>query len=470
MVERGRARLGAGMDRLWRMARRGSLAGGAAAALAVRGIEIGGKFGLYFLAALLLGAEESGYLFLCLTWVHVLSTLSRAGFDRALIRHVSAEAAVGRHGAAVADIRRGLGWSTALSVAMAAVSWVSSDVVAVRLFGMPGLAPSLHLAAIAIVLQTITVMLCAVLVGLGRSVVAQGLQNAWWPVGLLVALLAGARSAEALVAALAVASLAAAAVCLRLIAPRWRILRQPDVPHRDGGTVAELPPLARTARPLALVEVVQVSLSNLPVLLLATVAGPAVVAAFSIANRMSQLVWVVLISISTVAAPRVGAAHRRGETATLAGLNRGMQAAGAVVAGGGAAVMAVAAGPLLGLVGPEYAMAASALTMMALGQLVNALFSGQDTMLAMTGHGWVLGRINLVQVSLCVAGGLTLIPLFAMPGAAVVAALPVAVGSWLTAAAVRRLLPQAAPVVPPAPDWVMKRLFGRRGAAATVGN
>lgn len=85
-------------------------------ALGARGLEVLGKFGLYMLAARLMGAHNSGLFFLCLTWVNLASTAARMGLERAMSRHIAAELAVGHGSAARRALTMGLGWTAVASL------------------------------------------------------------------------------------------------------------------------------------------------------------------------------------------------------------------------------------------------------------------------------------------------------------------------------------------------------------------
>ena len=65
------------------------------------------------------------------------------------------------------------------------------------------------------------------------------------------------------------------------------------------------------------------------------------------------------------------------------------------------AAMMLFPGPILHLIGPGFEIAATALVIMAVGQLVNCLLPCQDIVLAMTGHGYWLQRLNLLQFATC---------------------------------------------------------------------
>lgn len=400
--------------------------------LGLRGVEVVGKLGLYIIAAGALGAHDAGLFFLCLTWIGLASTMARLGLERAITRHIAAELAIGQGRAAGRDLRTGL-VGTGLAAALAAVAtYALAGPASHLLFGAPDLETPLRLSALALVPQTLTITIGSALAGLKRGVAAQFVQNALWPVLMLAALLAGVSSLDSLILALAGALTLSVAVGLVLLASnRCRFTdhsASADAASADGRTEA-LPSLWHTALPLFVVELVQVSLASLPVLALGVFVDAASVGAFSVANRISMLIWVVIISIGTFAAPNYAELHRRGETSRLLAMNRGIMLTVAALGLPMVSVMMVVPEPLLDLVGQGFGSAATALRILAVGQMINCLLACQDILLAMTGHGRTLRRLNLLQLAVCVLLGAVLIPVFGMTGAAVVTALTVAQGA-----------------------------------------
>ncbi|KAA0684433.1 oligosaccharide flippase family protein [Azospirillum brasilense] len=405
--------------------------------LGLRGVEVAGKLGLYIIAAGALGAHDAGLFFLCLTWIGLASTMARLGLERAITRHIAAELAIGQGRAAGRDLRTGL-VGTGLAAALAAVvTYALAGPASHLLFEAPDLETPLRLSALALVPQTLTITIGSALAGLKRGVAAQFVQNALWPVLMLAALLAGVSSLDSLILALAGALTLSVAVGLVLLARDRRRFTDHSGPadaasanaaSADGRTEA-LPSLWHTALPLFVVELVQVSLASLPVLALGVFVDAASVGAFSVANRISMLVWVVIISIGTFAAPNYAELHRRGETSRLLAMNRAIMLTVAALGLPMVSVMMVVPELLLDLVGQGFGSAATALRILAVGQMINCLLACQDILLAMTGHGRTLRRLNLLQLAVCVLLGAVLIPVFGMTGAAVVTALTVAQGA-----------------------------------------
>ncbi|WP_051357244.1 lipopolysaccharide biosynthesis protein [Azorhizobium doebereinerae] len=410
-----------------------------AAALVVRGLELVGKLGLYMLAARVLGAHDAGLFFLCVTWVGLISTVARAGFEKAIMRHMAAELALGAADEARRALHRGIIATTSGGLAATALTLALATPLSTHVFGQPELGAHLAVSAAVILPQTLCIVIGHGLSGLNRGVASQFVQNGLWPVLTFLLVAAGIRSVDGMLLALAAANLAATLLGIGLITRH----RPHDAVHPTAHAQERLPALWHTALPLGLVEVVQVSLNSIPLLVLGIFAVPAEVGAFSVANRISMLIWVVIISMGTIAAPSIASLHRRGDWPALRALNRRVRwlvaLCGVPVAG---AMMAFPA-PLLHLIGPGFEVASGALMVMGIGQLINCLLPCQDVVLAMTGHGGILRWLNAGQLATCCILGAVLIPAYGMMGAAVLTALFIAQGAIGTMLMSRRLLPQA---------------------------
>ena len=410
------------------------------AGLGVRALEVVGKLALYMLAARVLGAAEAGLFFICITWSGLASTAARMGFERAITRHVAAELAIGQGRLARAALLLGC-LVTALGGTVAALATLAlASPASLYIFKQPELAMPLALSALAVLPQTLMVVAGSVLAGLNRGVASQVVQNALWPLLTLAALALGARSVDSLLIAMAAAMLLSTLLGIGLV------VGQNDI-FRDRAQAASesqaLPALWRTALPLGVVELIQVSLGSVPVLVLGMFADAASVGAFSVANRISMMIWVVIISIGTVAAAHFAEHHRRNDLAELRRVNRRVRLA--VSASGVPLILAMILfpAPLLHLIGPGFEIASTALVIMALGQLVNCLLPCQDIVLAMTGQGTWLQRLNLLQLVVCLVLSSVLIPAYGMLGAALVTAAAIIQGALGTTLVVRRVLPGA---------------------------
>ena len=413
--------------------------------LLVRAVEVATKLALYMLAARLMGERESGLLFLALTWGHLASTASRLGVERALMRLVAAELALGQGRVARRLLTVGTLTTTGVGLVVGLATMLSAPFAARYLFHDPSVAAPLRMSGLVIPGMTAAFTLANVLTGLGRTTLAQILQNVVWPLGLLGGLLMGEHDAAALVLSLAGTMVLTTVVgVLGTVQDRRRLAQDTTLPTG----VEALPSLRTTAAPLYVVELVQVTIASLPVLILGVYVDTASISLFSVALRASMLALVTLISLGTVAAPRFAGLHRQRDVG-LGALNRRVQIGGAVIGGGLCLVLALGAGPLLSIVGAGYVGGAGVLTVLALGQMANALYAVQDVLLAMTGHGVALRLLNLLQLATILVLSFLLIPRFGLMGAAVATALTTAQGGIGTAMVTRLLVPQARPLLAP---------------------
>ncbi len=410
------------------------------AAMVVRGIELVGKLGLYMLAARILGVFEAGLFFLCNTWVSLGSTIARAGFEKAVMRHIAAELAVGNGPEARRALFLGSLWTLAGGVVVSALTLLFAEPLANHVFTEHALTRPLMIAAASILPQTLCIFTAHALTGFGRGVAGQFVQNGVWPVLTLGALAIGIHSLDGILYAFAVSNLAGAVLGgVLLLRERRRFKAVPSTSH----PVETLPALWRTAWPLAMVEMVQAALNAIPVLVLAAFASAQLVGAFSVANRITVLIWVIIIAISTIAAPSFAAAHRRGDWDSLRAQNRKARRVIALIGTPAVITMMLVPEWLLHLIGPGFEIAATALVIMSAGQLINCLLPTQDVMLAMTGKGGVLRWLNAAQLASCCLLCALLIPLFGMTGAALATAIIIAQGAIGTTIAVTRLMPRA---------------------------
>ena len=414
--------------------------------LGVRGVEVLGKLGLYFFAARKLGGYESGLLFFCLTWVNLASAAARMGLERAMTRHIAADLAIGRGAEARRTLLAGMRGCLLGGIAWSAATALLAGPAAIHLFGQPDLAGPLRLSALLLLPQTLVVGLGYVLTGVKRGALGQLAYSSFPPVLVLALILLGAHTLNQVMLGYAAAFLLTGILAGLVIAHDWRGMV--DRPPPPNVVPVELPTLWRSAIPFLAVELISISLISLPLLLLGAYAGPVEVGAFSVASRLSTLVWMVVISIGLIAAPRFAEHFRRHEFQALSALNRKSCLIAMVFALPPVALMLAAPGFLLSIVGPHFDIGATALVILALGQAFNALFPLQDMMLAMTGHGRTLRFISLLQLGLGVALGLLLIPgtgpLGGSVGAAITTSACLALGALGTTIAALILVPGSA--------------------------
>jgi O-antigen/teichoic acid export membrane protein len=410
-------------------------------ALATRGAEVVGKFGLYVLAARQMGGYESGLFFLCLTWVNLLSTAARLGLERAMSRHVAAELAVGDGAAARSVVIMGLVITSVASAGAAILTLLVARPASLLLFHEPDLVGPLRIAALILPPQALAFALGFTLIGLGRGVAGQMVQSAVPPLLSLGALLAGLRDVDSVLYAYAVSYAVCCCLGLGYLAYDWRRAMAPHTVSPPA-TQEALPPLHVSARQFLVVELVQSALLSLPVLVLGMFANASAVSAFSVALRITSMINTILISLAMIGAPAFARHHRLREFSRLRQMERQTRLMAMTVCLPLIAIMMMFPKSLLSLLGGDFMPAGGAMVILSLGQIVNTLLPTQDMMLAMTGHSRVLQRISLQQLCVCMLLCATLVPAFRLIGAAALATVCLVQGRIGFALAVRRLVPE----------------------------
>jgi O-antigen/teichoic acid export membrane protein len=418
-----------------------------AGALAARGAEVIGKFGLYVLAARQMGGYESGLFFLCLTWVNLVSTAARLGLERAMSRHVAAELAVGNADAARHVVKVGLAWTALGSTLACGLTLAIAKIAAVQVFHQPGLAEPLQISAFILPAQSLAYALGFILIGLGRGVAGQMVQSALPPLLSLGALIAGLHHVDSLLTAYAFSYGSCCCLGFGLLIHDWRHTMVP--PLTQAPVSDPLPRLRTTAREFLVIEVVQSALLSLPVLVLGMFADAVAVSAFSVAFRITSMINTILISLAMISAPAFARHHRLREFEALRRVERQTRLVSIVICLPLIVVMMAFPRALLSLLGGDFTAASTALVILTLGQIVNTLLPTQDMMLAMTGHSRDLRRINIQQLVVCCLLCATLIPAFRLVGAATLATICLIQGRVGFALAVRRAVPELS--APPRP-------------------
>jgi O-antigen/teichoic acid export membrane protein len=118
---------------------------------------------------------------------------------------------------------------------------------------------------------------------------------------------------------------------------------------------------------------------------------------FQVANQLVGLVVMGLVAVNMPLQPRIAAAWARGDRVAIQKLASQAVRLGTAIALTGCIILMVFAEPLLKLYGHSYQGAASALRILAMGQLFNAAAGSCGLILAMTGHQ------NMTLMGACLA-------------------------------------------------------------------
>ncbi|HEV2590290.1 MAG TPA: polysaccharide biosynthesis C-terminal domain-containing protein, partial [Gaiellaceae bacterium] len=153
-------------------------------------------------------------------------------------------------------------------------------------------------------------------------------------------------------------------------------------------------------------------------LFLARFGSAAQVGVYTVAGRLVTPAMLISTAIGQMFAPRIAAADARGAHASLSAMLKRVTYWNTVVSLPFFAALAVAAAPLLRMFGGRYAVGATALTVLAVGQLVNTAAGPLGQVINMSGRPYVNLMNNALVAVLNVAGCLVLIPRYGLTGAA----------------------------------------------------
>lgn len=150
------------------------------------------------------------------------------------------------------------------------------------------------------------------------------------------------------------------------------------------------------------------------------------IAYFSAAQRTSFLATFILVAVNSIAAPKFSELFTRGDHQDLKHIALWSVKLMLIAAVPAVLFMLTFSEWLLGLFGEEFKTAATALRIMAIGQLINVAAGSVDHLLIMTGHEKEVRNQTIFGALLAIILGALLIPSMQINGAAIATAVAVA--------------------------------------------
>ena len=398
----------------------------------IRLIDLPSRYGFHLLVAAELGALRAGQFYIVFSVMIALSGLGRLGIDRALIKQISTEMTLGRHGAVRHAVRRAYLYTLIWSGAVTAVMLAGAHPLADWVLHKPALATPLMLAALSVIPQNLGIVAAGALAGLNRIGISQMIYSWLWPATWCIVTLLVGTSVDGGILLIAGSFGFVALVGGAML---WRRLRVLDRTDRSPS-----PPLVRLGLALFTTELTQLLISSAPVLILGAVASSQAVGVFALAARIALIVNVVVSGIAGMASPRYAELYVRGDRPALASAAAQAVGLATILSIMPVCVMLLIPGTLLGLFGHGYSAGRLILCTLALGQLSAALFATMPEMLGMTAHANTLRRINIAVLAILLAGCGVLVPALGGEGAALATALATIVNGAAASWAVYRLL------------------------------
>jgi len=382
---------------------------------AVRLAAMAGSFAVGVQLARMLGVVNYGYYGLALSIITIVGIPAELGISRVVTREVAAASAVADNGRIFGALHWARRTVLVLSLIMAMLVIAGAYLVGERRPEVPTLA--LLLGAPMIPLMALARLNGGALQGLHHVVRGQIPANLLRPVflsiGLFAAYALGIRVGVS--EAMALNSIVAALVAI--VAYAWLRQRLPD------RTVTEFVPTARrwlaSAIPMALTDGMRVLQTELSILLVGIIAAPAAVGLFRVANATATVAAAAVPMVVHVALPvtaRLYAEKDRVRLQKAVSAFAFAQFTGVLLL---SLPLLIIPATLLGLVfGDDFAPAATALRILAAGQIANAFFGPNAPLLNMTHHEQRVTRAMGIALVLNILGVIGLTLLWGMTGAA----------------------------------------------------
>jgi len=360
-----------------------------------------------------------------LAWVGLLAVVAAAGTDAASVRFVAQYDTERKFSTTIrflswsfCRINRYLGLVLPAGVVLGLGLYLSNSSFSLYAF---------LIVLIGVYFQVRNLFLGSVVQGMGRPALSQLPQGILLPLCIIVAIVgldqAGIEARSEYVAIIYVIALAAVYLWVNSFVSRQfhGVADERD----DKGESEEWGSLTRQ---LLLMAVIGILLSKFDILLLGWFVLPADVGVYNVSARLAEFVSLALVVSNLVVAPMIARHYRADEMVQLQKL---LTFSGRLVAAATLlmlVVLTIFGENVLSWYGAIFVKGYDVLLILAIGQLINALFGPVGYMLIMTGHAAVALRIYAWAVAMLVILALLLTPWFGMVGAAIASA--VGVVTW----------------------------------------
>jgi O-antigen/teichoic acid export membrane protein len=372
----------------------------------------------HVLLARLFGPIVFGSYQACLAILEMLTRGGTGGADKGMLRYIAGFRARGEPELA----RRALGTGLRLCVAIAGVAALLLVLLAGPIAHMsrePTMAAGLRLLApVTLLTGTMWVLVQASLAAkvTRANFIVRGVSE---PTLLLVAGLTAAVVGRTLVHLAVAHTLAAFATLLLAIAVVGRVFGRGEI--RRALSAPRLDGFASFSVPLGLAELTNAILQRADIVLLTLFVGPRATAIYAAAEFVTRVTANARYAFDSVAAPMFSEAIHLGDRQRLEGNLRMITRWVSLAAAPIAVTVVALRRELLALYGPGFQEGMTALTLLAMGHLLNAILGLTGWILTVGGHSRAILANNVVAATANITMGLTLIPRFGLVGTAIAA-------------------------------------------------
>jgi len=372
---------------------------------------------LNILIARRLGIENSGYYFLGLTVVSILSVLGRAGLDQTILRYVGRAHERADWGL-INDLRNKaliLGGVSSLIIAM--LLWVFSDWFSANVFERSEMSSVLRMFSPAIVGLSLLTLVGITLQGMRKTVVSSIALNVSTNAIVITSLFFFAVDQPSVMAFLYSGGVWVAFFIVLFFLRKGQ---------RASAGIIEWDVIFQSCFPLLIVNVMNQVVLWSGQLIAGAWVSPEELAQLSVAIRVSMLSSFVLMAVNFVVAPRYAAMYADGDLLKLERMARLSVRIMVMLVSPVVVILFLFPGHVMGLFGEGFAEGSYLLQILIVGQFINVATGSVGYLLSMSGHEKDLRNMRLVlgPFSICLA--LVLVPAYGVTGCAIATAFSVA--------------------------------------------
>jgi O-antigen/teichoic acid export membrane protein len=418
------------------------VAGGAAVALAGGGLSFCLTTAYQLAVARALGTAGFGLYVLALAVSSFLAEACDLGLDYGVLRFGAIARGGGDPSGLRAVVRRGLLGAFTAGLLSSVLLICGAGLVA-RAFGKPGMTPLLIPLALAIPFTGTIEVARAAMRGMGRaapSVASDSLVTPGLRLGTVLVALHIATDPRHVAVAYAVTEVVALLATLAML---LRVLPREGRPSRRrirSGTMVRTPGLFRYSLPMSLNRLILYTNNQTEVLVLGLLRPAGPVGVFGVARRLSMLIGSLLASITVLFNPMVADLHHKRRRTELDRLfktaTRWLFTFGFPLC----LIEVLFSRDLLHVFGEGFSGGATALAILAVGQLVNVATGTAASVLAMIGRARMSVLNSVFCLSLAVGLDLLMIPPWGILGAAIANATSLAAVNVLRVIQIRQVL------------------------------
>ena len=405
--------------------------------------EFAARFFIALILARNLGAADYGLYVLSISAASIFAGISLLGLDDAMVRYVAILSGRRDRGGVWGTVQIGLGVSVLAGVLMGAGLFIAAQPIAQNLFDEPRLTPLLRLFAFVVPFLTVSNVLAGTVRGFRRMDYSAFAENVVMSlVRLVLVVILSLMNGLSLYAAGVVFGISDVAASVTLIILLNKVFPLGEafhrVPRRD------LRAIFGFALPLWLSGLLRQFRRNIQTFFLGTLAAASSVGVFAVANNVTLVGHVWLLSIYMAVKPILAQLHDQRDHGRLARLYATSTRWTLSLNVPFFLVLVLYPQAILNVFGASFVAGTTVLVLLAFAELMNAGTGICGPLIDMTGHTRVKLANTILWTVLLIGGDALLIPRWGVVGAATASLIAIGTVNVVTVAEVwilERLIP-----------------------------